>query len=144
VTRAALWALITLLIGGAACGRDPRVADIQGRYTLTGSANTTLEIVRDGDRYTATLAGGSPESAGAGAPADCQVRAAGAMRGDTFEATFVGVETDTFSYSDAKARAESRQLHIARRATGVEVTRADTEGYCGLGATFLGLYRRPP
>jgi hypothetical protein len=141
--RAALCAVLTLLAAiSAACGESPRAANIQGRYVLAGATAATLEIVRDGDRYVVTLAGGSPGSAGAAAPADCHVRAAGAVHGDILDAMFVGVVTDTFSYSDTQAQTERRQLRMALKPTSVEVTRADIDGYCGLGATFLGLYQR--
>jgi hypothetical protein len=142
--RAALFALLTLLAAtGGACGANGRrAADIEGRYVLTGTTAAALAIVRDGDRYVVTLAGGSPANAGAAAPADCHVRAAGTVHDDILDAVFVGVETETFRYSDVQARTEARRLRLALRPNGVEVTRADTDGYCGLGATFVGVYRR--
>jgi hypothetical protein len=70
------------------------------------------------------------------------VRAVGALRDGILDATFTGVETATISYGEAQARREARQLRVAVRADGVEVTRADTDGYCGLGASFVGPYRR--
>src|SRR5262249_34507340 len=103
-----------------------------------------LGIARDGDRYIVTLSGGSPRNAGNAAPADCQVRAIGSVRDGVLEAMFTSVDAETMSYSEAQARKEGRQLRLALKTNAVEVTRADTDGYCGLGATFIGVYRRPP
>jgi len=46
------------------------------------------------------------------------------------------------TYSPTRAEREGRRLHIVFRPSGPEVTRADTDGYCGLGATLVGPYRR--
>jgi hypothetical protein len=63
------------------------------------------------------------------------------LQGDVLDAMFVGIESETIGYSDAQARREGCQLRVALRTNSVEVTRADTDGYCGLGATFVGVYR---
>jgi hypothetical protein len=52
------------------------------------------------------------------------------------------VETAVFSYDAAQAEREKRTVAIRFAAGDADVLSADTEGYCGLGATFLGHYRR--
>jgi hypothetical protein len=64
------------------------------------------------------------------------------MRSDTLVARFTTVETDVFSYDAAKAEREKRTIAIRFVADDAEVLSADTEGYCGMGASFLGHYRR--
>ena len=92
----------------------------------------------------AVLAGGGSEARGASAAADCYVRAVGSMRGDVLIARFAPVTTDVFSYGAAQAESENRSISIRFTAGDAEVLSADTEGYCGLGATFLGSYQRVP
>jgi hypothetical protein len=139
--RAARVAVLVLLaLAGAACGE--RAAKVEGRYVSAGATAATLGIARDGERYVVTLAGGSPRDAGAAAPADCQVRAIGTLRDGVLDATFSAIDTTTMSYGEAKARREGRQLRLAVQANTIEVTRADVDGYCGLGASFVGVYRR--
>lgn len=136
-------ALGVLLVACDGRGETPGRPDIQGRYAFAGSIAATLEIRRErGDRYIAALAGGSPRDAGASAPADCYVRAVGALQDGTLDAAFTSVDTATFRYSQTRAEREGRRLQIVFRSGGAEVTRADTDGYCGLGATFVGSYRR--
>lgn len=137
--RAVLLAVLMLLLVAACGGSAP---PIDGRYVSTGMATATLAIVRDGDRYIVTLSGGSPRNAGAAAPADCYVRAVGTVRDGVLEAMFGSADTTTMTYSDAQALREGRQLRLALQKNMIEVTRADTDGYCGLGATFIGVYRR--
>jgi hypothetical protein len=132
--------LVLLMLTVAACREH--TARPEGRYVSAGSPAATLSIARDGDRYVVTLSGGSPRDAGAAAPADCQVRAIGTLRDRILDATFVSVETQTMSYDEAQARREGRQLRLAVQPSAVEVTRADVDGYCGLGASFVGTYRR--
>ena len=136
-------ALGLLVAGASGCGEtSPGPADVPGRYVFAGTTAATLEIRLDGDRHIVALSGGGAKDAGAAAPADCHVRAVGTRRDDALEAVFTGVETETFIYSEAQARREQRQLRLVFRATGVEVTRVDIDGYCGLGTAFVGLYRR--
>jgi hypothetical protein len=75
-------------------------------------------------------------------PADCYIRAIGKLEGKTLVANFAPVEIETFSYSEDQAKQEKRRLEIVFSPDSAEVTRADTFGYCGLGASFLGHYRR--
>ena len=116
----------------------PRSADVAGKYVRPGESTSTLEVHADGDRYVAVLSGGGS----AATPADCYVRAVGSIRGDTLVARFTTVETTVFSYDAAQAERENRTVTIRFAAGDADVVSADTEGYCGLGATFLGHYRR--
>jgi hypothetical protein len=140
--------IVALMFLLAACdgrGESPaRPTHIEGRYAFAGRIAATMEVKRDGERYAVALSGGSPRDAGAAAPADCAVRALGTVRDAALDAQFVGVETDTFAYSAARAKGEGRRLSIVFRPGGAEITRADTDGYCGLGATFVGPYQRIP
>jgi hypothetical protein len=120
----------------------PTAAAAPGRYVSAGAIAATLDVSLVGDRHVVRLSGGGARDAGAAAPADCHVRAVGTRRNDTLDATFTGIETETFAYSEARAQTEQRKLRLVFRSPDVEVTRADTEGYCGLGATFIGVYRR--
>lgn len=145
IRRSLAISLVLLLTACNGRSETPaHAADIAGRYAFVGRIAATLEISRDGERYAVALSGGSPRDAGAAAPADCSVRAVGALQDAALDAAFIGVETDTFAYSAARAKSEGRQLRIVFRPGGAEVTRADTDGYCGLGATFVGPYRRVP
>jgi hypothetical protein len=145
IRRSLLIALGFLLAACDGHGETPaRPGDIEGRYVFAGTIAATLEISRDGDRYAVALSGGSPTNAGAAAPADCYVRAAGTLRDATLDAAFTSVDAETFTYSQTRAEREGRQLRIVFRASEAEVTRADTDGYCGLGATFVGSYQRAP
>ena len=120
----------------------PRSADVAGKYVRSGESTSTLEVHADGDRYVAVLSGGGSAAAGPATPADCYVRAVGSIRGDTLVARFTTVETTVFSYDAAQAEREKRTVTIRFAAGDADVLSADTEGYCGLGATFLGHYRR--
>jgi hypothetical protein len=132
-----------VLASSGGCGEVPeRSGEVQGRYVFAGAIAATLELSRDGDRYVVALSGGGARDAGPGAPADCHVRAVGTRQDDTLEAIFTGLETETFSYGETRARSEGRRLRLLVRSNGVEVTRADTDGYCGVGVTFVGRYER--
>jgi hypothetical protein len=131
-------ALGLLVAATGACGHT---ADGQGRYVFAGPVAATLEIRSDGPRHVVTLVGGGATDAGGAAAADCHVRAVGTRKGDALEAAFTGVETPTFDYPDARAQREGRRLRLAFRPAGVDVTRADVDGYCGAGTTFVGPYR---
>jgi hypothetical protein len=131
---------LLLIVGG--CDTPASAAAAEGHYVATGAVAATLDLRRSGDRYVVLLSGGGSRDAGPAAPADCYVRAIGTLRSGTLEATFTGIETPTFAYSETRARREQRQLRLVFRSPDVEVTRADVEGYCGLGATFIGTYRR--
>jgi len=138
--------VIALGLALAFCDADPdapaRPPDVPGRYVFAGAVAATLEITAEGDHYVVALSGGSPKGSGGAAPADCYVRATGTLRNDTLDAAFGSVDRETFTYSPTRAEREGRRLHIVFRPSGPEVTRADTDGYCGLGATFVGPYRR--
>jgi len=66
------------------------------------------------------------------------------MRGDVLVVRFVPFTMDVFAYSSAQAESENRSISIRFTAGDAEILCADTEGYCGLGATFLGSYQRVP
>ena len=120
----------------------PGSPDVSGQYVRRGQPTSTLEVHAEGDRYVALLAGGGSEARGASTAADCYVRAVGSMRGDVLIARFAPFTTDVFSYGAAQAESENRSISIRFTAGDAEVLSADTEGYCGLGATFLGSYQR--
>ena len=138
--------VIALGLALAFCDGHPdapaRPPDVPGRYVFAGAVAATLEITAEGDHYVVALSGGSPTDSGGAAPADCYVRATGTLRNDTLDAAFGSVDRETFTYSPTRAAREGRRLRIVFRRSGPEVTRADTDGYCGLGATFVGPYRR--
>ncbi len=115
---------------------------ITGTYTLTSDAAATLEIKAEGTHYEALLSGGSPQVAGAAAPADCYIRVMGKLQGNKLAGNFTAIETDTFMYSEAQAQEEKRKVEIIFDSDTAEVVRADTFGYCGLGANFMGHYLR--
>ena len=116
---------------------------IVGKYVHAPGVAAQLEVTQDGDQYVVVLRGGSPAGAGAASPADCYVRAVGQLAQDVLKAQFAAVETETFLYTRARAAQEQRTLQISfTPGAAAEVTHADTDGYCGLGATFLGSYKR--
>ncbi len=88
------------------------------------------------------LSGGSSETAEAGAPADCYIKAIGQLKEDVLLAVFQPFDTDTFSYSKVQANRENRKVTIIFGFGTAEVISADTFGYCGLGTSFLGKYYR--
>lgn len=120
----------------------PGSPDVAGQYVRRGQPTSTLEVSAEGDRYVAVLAGGGSDARGPATPADCYVRAVGSMRGDVLLARFTPFTTDVFSYGAAQAASENRSISIRFTAGDAEVLSADTEGYCGQGAMFLGSYQR--
>jgi hypothetical protein len=125
-----------------ACWSTAQTANILGKYVHTGGVTAQLEVTRQGDQYVVLLSGGSRAGAGAASPADCYVRAVGELTRDVLTARFAAVETETFVYTSARAAREKRTLRISFAPGAAEVTSAATDGYCGLGATFLGAYKR--
>ena len=83
-------------------------------------------------------------SAGAAVAGDCLILSQGKLEGNRLAAVFSAVDTDTFSYSAAQAKTEYRKLEIVFEPDMAKVVRADTLGYCGLAAEFIGEYRRKP
>ena len=136
--------LALLAMGCSEKRAAPGSPDASGQYVRRGQPTSTLEVHAEGDRYVAVLAGGGFEGRGASTAADCYVRAVGSMRGDVLIARFTPFTTDVFSYGAAQADSEHRSISIRFTAGNAEVLSADTEGYCGLGATFLGPYQRVP
>lgn len=137
--------MLTLFAMGCSEKRAaPGSPDVSGQYVRRGQPTSTLEVHAEGDRYVAVLAGGGFEGRGASTAADCYVRAIGSMRGDVLIARFTPFTTDVFSYGAPQAESEHRSISIRFTAGNAEVISADTEGYCGLGATFLGSYQRVP
>jgi hypothetical protein len=122
------------------CGEyDPRIA---GTYTRLDNVSSMLKIRTENSHYIADLTGGGSETSGAAAPGDCHIRARGTLDGKTLMAGFLSIETETFLYDSKQAAEENRELKIIFREDIAEVVRADTFGYCGLGASFLGEYKR--
>lgn len=144
LNRVALLALL-LLTGDPSCGWPQGAStssEITGNYRLVGAANVVLQVAAENGEIGVRLEGGGPPSSGAAAPADCVVQAAGRLHGRLLNARFQPIDTDDFSYSAAQARAEKRQVIIAFAPGTAEVKQADTDGYCGLGIEFRGLYQR--
>jgi len=138
-------ALALLLLGsGITIIKHSHAADrtITGVYTAGHGAPSTLEVRVEATHYVVLLSGGGSEAARAAPPADCYVRAKGTLHGRTLTVTFMPVETDTFIYSQAQAEKEKRTLKIVFGQNTADVIRADTFGYCGLGSSFVGHYRR--
>jgi hypothetical protein len=116
-----------------------------GTYAASGNPATTMEVRRQDGQYQILLSGGGEESAGAATAADCFIRAVGKLEGNRLTAAFSAIETDTFYYGEREARTEGRKLEVVFGPQGTSsIVRADTLGYCGLGATFEGEYRRKP
>ena len=127
------------VIGG---GLSSSSGQISGIYVMAGNTATMMKVNAEGDQYWLELSGGSEESAGAAASADCFIRAQGKLDKNRLTAAFTAIETDTFSYSEAQARREDRKLEVVFGMSKATVVYADTVGYCGLTATFQGEYQR--
>lgn len=141
--------LLLLLCGGVPVGTAPvhaANASITGVYTARQGASTTLGVRMEEDQYVVLLSGGSSDAAGAGAAADCFIRARGVLQGNTLVAHFAPITTETFVYSKAQAEKAQRRLTVVFGPNTAEVVQADTFGYCGVGSSFVGRYRRntPP
>jgi hypothetical protein len=116
--------------------------NVVGHYSRIGPAIVALVVsARDGVVEARLEGGGSPSSDGS-VPADCIVQAAGQLDAQLLIAIFQPVETDNFSYSAAWANAEKRKVIVAFAPGTAEVKQADTDGYCGIGIDFRGLYRK--
>jgi hypothetical protein len=72
------------------------------------------------------------------------VEARGMLHGGVLDAHFGPVETAGFTYGPEQAQREHRELRIVFRPGSARVMVADTFGYCGLAATFIGPYRTTP
>jgi hypothetical protein len=113
-----------------------------GEYVFSGNPSNTMKILQQSEGFRVELVGGGKDSSGAGTSADCVIHAYGIVKGNQMTATFAAIDTDTFLYTDAQAKAENRKVEIKFARGRVTVLHADTLGYCGYGATFLGIYRR--
>lgn len=118
--------------------------EVSGIYEMVGNAGTTLQVKAKNGQLTLELFGGGMASAGAAVAADCLIVGQGKLEGNRLASTFSAVDTDTFSYSAAQAKTEDRKLEIIFEPGRAKVVRADTLGYCGLAAEFIGEYRRKP
>jgi hypothetical protein len=134
---------LSLVLQGSAANKPDSISKF-GTYAAVGNPTTTMEVSKQDGQYQILLSGGGEESAGAAAAADCFIRAVGKPEGNRLAAAFTAIETDTFYYSERQARAEGRKLEVVFGPQGASIVRADTLGYCGLGATFEGEYRRKP
>jgi hypothetical protein len=140
------WILVALvMLGWAGSESYPAHAgglEITGSYTLAGNRGTRLKISAADRQYTALLSGGNQQATGPAVAADCYIKAIGPLQGNILRAVFTALETDTFTYSETQAKAEKRQLKIVFSKNTAQVTQADTVGYCGWGADFVGRYHR--
>jgi hypothetical protein len=118
--------------------------EVAGHYRQEEPVAATLEVREEGDHYVVRLEGGGSIDAGAASAADCIIEARGALEGNLLDARFDPVETDTFSYGAAQAASEGRSVAIVFEPDGALVREADTFGYCGLEAAFVGRYRKEP
>ena len=143
-SRSAILLAATLLGTGAvrAWSQAAPGTGVAGTYRRVGAASVALEVAAHDDRLQVVLTGGGPPASDGSVPADCMVKAAGHLQGRSLTAVFEAVATADFAYGQAKAAAERRRLVIVFSPGVAEVERADTFGYCGLGITFLGEYRR--
>ncbi len=142
LSRIVLLALLLVGCPGRGWPQVPTISEIAGDYRLAGAATVILQVAVEDGEVRVRLEGGGLASSGAAAPADCIVQAAGRLQGRLLSAMFQPIETDDFSYSAAQAGVEKRQVIITFAAGTAEVKQADTDGYCGLGIEFRGLYRR--
>lgn len=140
ITLVTAFLLVQLRAFDADC-RNAVPPDVQGIYVSQDSLST-LEVRREESRYLVLLSGGSPGKEGAGAPADCYVKAAGNLKETVLVAFFQPLETDTFSYGKVRANRENRKIKVIFGFGTADVITADTFGYCGLGVSFLGKYLR--
>jgi hypothetical protein len=142
----ALDGFVAAAIAGGLCvgshASAAQTANIAGSYVHARGVAAQMEIERRGEQYIVSLSGGGRANGDAASPADCYIRAVGRQTQGVLDAHFVAVETETFLYTPARAAREKRALQISFAPGAAAVTRADTEGYCGRGATFLGPYRR--
>ena len=139
IARGTLLALAALFLASTADAARPQGVD--GDYRHAGRVAATLEVRRVPEGYAVRLVGGASLDAGPGAAADCVVTAHGPINGKHFAGRFDPVETDAFAFSAEQAAREQRMLRIVFGHNVAQVTEAETFGYCGLGATFLGRYR---
>ena len=123
---------------------EPASKEISGIYFMTDNVGTTLQVKAENGQYRFELFGGSMASAGAAVAGDCLILSQGKLEGNRLAAVFSAVDTDTFSYSAAQAKTEYRKLEIVFEPDMAKVVRADTLGYCGLAAEFIGEYCRKP
>jgi len=121
---------------------DPAPKGISGTYVMVGNVGTILEVKAENGQYRLELSGGGMASAGAAVAADCLIAGQGKLKGNRLAAAFSAVDTDTFSYSATQAKTEDRKLKVVFGPSKAKVIRADTLGYCGLAAEFIGEYRR--
>jgi hypothetical protein len=143
LNRSALLALLLLLGDPSGDGYGtPADSEISGDYRRVGPAIVVLNVSVGDGGVRVELEGGGPPASNGSVPADCIVRATDNLKGRLLSAVFEPIETEEFSYSSAEARVEKRHLVIAFTPGMAEVKRADTEGYCGLGIEFQGLYRK--
>ncbi len=117
-------------------------SNITGAYTLMDHPSTRLKVAAEQKQYVVSLAGGGQDTAEAATSADCYVKARGELQGNILTAVFLPVETETMSYSQTEADEENRKLRIVFNQDIAQITDADTDGYCGWGADFVGRYQR--
>lgn len=146
-SRAALLAALLLAGDGGASrsavsGVLDVAGDVTGAYRRVGPASVVMTVAGHAAEVEARLEGGGPPTSEGAAPADCVVRAIGRLHDGLLSAVFQPIETEDFSYGAAQARTENRRLVVAFAPQTAKVEEADTDGYCGLGIEFRGLYRK--
>ncbi len=115
----------------------------EGQYTgVENGATSVLTLTQAGDgRYAMELDGGFSQP-NSGAAAECEVKALGSVSGTHIEGRFQAIDTDNIRYSQIDADREGRMVSVDVRDAVVNVLQADTDGYCGLGVTFVGHYTK--
>lgn len=147
ISRSSRALVLALLLFGGELGRGwsetvSSTPNVVGHYRRTGPAIVALVVsARDGAIQARLEGGGSPSSDGS-VPADCIVQAVGQLNSQLLIAIFQPVETADFSYDARQASAEKRRVIVAFAPGTAEVKQADTDGYCGIGIDFRGLYRK--
>jgi len=137
-----IFILLAFASAGFAEQANHQQIDVVGKYVLKNNPNTKMEIITDNNQHVVMLSGGGNSSTNGEVAADCFIRAIGKLNGNSLLADFSEIETDTISYSKEDAKSEGRKVQILFGLKDAKVVKADTFGYCGLGANLLGQYTR--
>lgn len=113
---------------------------LAGAYRMEGARSGDLTLEQAGDTWTIRLKGGAPADMGAATPADCELQAQGALKGDRIEGVVTPFEGDIASVTaqDLQGRGYVVTVTVAD-----DVARVSTNyDGCGMGADLNGDYRR--
>jgi hypothetical protein len=127
----------TLLLSVALARPGVAGRDIEGTYE--GELGT-LKVSRRDARVVIELSGGSPPNTIE--VANCTIRAEGKLEQSRFSGRFVALENDQMAYSEERASSEKRKLEVVFGPHDARVTAVDVFGYCGVGARFVGTFKK--